>query len=128
MPEIVSHTGITRRPVFTPAVGRFAQGMLVNVPLHLDLMNDTASMADIHAAIDAHYAGGSIVEVVSLADTAAPRLDPEELTGTDRMKLYVCGTEGAGQLNLVASLDNLGKGASGAAVQNLDLMIGGQHS
>tara|TARA_R110002050_G_scaffold150519_4_gene277304 strand:+ start:14322 stop:15257 length:936 start_codon:yes stop_codon:yes gene_type:complete len=128
VPEIVSHTGITRRPVFTPAVGRFAQGMLVNVPLHLDLMNDTASMADIHAAIDAHYAGGSIVEVVSLADTAAPRLDPEELTGTDRMKLYVCGTEGAGQLNLVASLDNLGKGASGAAVQNLDLMIGGQHS
>jgi len=124
VPEIMSHTGITRRPVFTPAVGRFAQGMLVNVPLHLGLMSGNPSMAAVHAALEAHYAGSSIVEVVSLADAAAsPRLDPEELTGTDRMKLYVCGAEGAGQVNLVASLDNLGKGASGAAVQNLDLMI-----
>ncbi len=125
VPEIMTHTGISRRPIFTPAVGRFAQGMLVNVPLHLDLMTGTPSMADVHGALEAHYAGSSIVEVVSHNETAGlPRLDPEEMTGTDRMKLYICGKEGAGQVNLVASLDNLGKGASGAAVQNLNLMIG----
>ena len=125
VPEIMAQTGITRRPVFTPAVGRFAQGMLVNLPLHLDLMSGAPSMADVHAALAAHYCGSDIVQVVSLAETAPPRLDPEELAGTDRMKLHVCGTAGAGQVNLVASLDNLGKGASGAAVQNLILMIGG---
>jgi len=126
VPEIMSHTGITRRPIFTPAVGRFAQGMLVNVPLHLDLLTGNPGLADIHAALSAHYADSAVVEVVSPADTAAaPRLDPEELAGTDRMKLYVCGNADAGQANLVASLDNLGKGASGAAVQNLNLMIAG---
>ncbi|WP_375588791.1 N-acetyl-gamma-glutamyl-phosphate reductase [Hoeflea alexandrii] len=126
VPEIMTHTGISRRPIFTPAVGRFAQGMLVNVPLHLDLMTGKPSMADVHAALADHYGSGSVVEVVPLAASSGlPRLDPEEMAGTDRMKLYVCGTEGAGQVNLVASLDNLGKGASGAAVQNLDLMIGG---
>lgn len=126
VPEIMTHTGISRRPIFTPAVGRFAQGMLVNVPLHLDLMTGEPSMANVHAALADHYGSGSVVEVVSLAvSSGLPRLDPEEMAGTDRMKLYVCGTEGAGQVNLVASLDNLGKGASGAAVQNLDLMIGG---
>jgi len=125
VPEIMTHTGISRRPIFTPAVGRFAQGMLVNVPLHLELMNGNPSMADVHAALADHYSEGPNVEVVSLAETAGlARLDPEEMTGTDRLKLYVCGIEGAGQVNLVASLDNLGKGASGAAVQNLDLMIG----
>jgi N-acetyl-gamma-glutamyl-phosphate reductase len=126
VPEIMTHTGISRRPIFTPAVGRFAQGMLVNVPLHLDLMTGKPSMVDVHAALSDHYGSGEIVEVVPLAvSSGLPRLDPEEMTGTDRMKLYVCGTEGAGQVNLVASLDNLGKGASGAAVQNMDLMIGG---
>ncbi|KJS19814.1 MAG: N-acetyl-gamma-glutamyl-phosphate reductase [Hoeflea sp. BRH_c9] len=126
VPEIVARSGLARRPVFTPAVGRFAQGMLVNVPLHLDLMTGNPSMADVHAAFDAHYASGGAVDVVPLAESAGlARLDPEELKGTDRMKIYVCGTEGAGQVNLVASLDNLGKGASGAAVQNLDLMIAG---
>jgi len=126
VPEIVSHAGLSRKPIFTPAVGRFAQGMLVNVPLHLDLMTGNPSMSDIHAALKAHYADGPIVEVMALDQSAGlARIDPEEMTGTDRMKLYVCGTEGAGQVNLVASLDNLGKGASGAAVQNLNLMIGG---
>ncbi|WP_299864304.1 N-acetyl-gamma-glutamyl-phosphate reductase [uncultured Hoeflea sp.] len=126
VPEITTRAGLTRRPIFTPAVGRFAQGMLVNVPLHLDLLAGEASLQTVHAALTDHYAGSEIVEVPSL-DTIAglARLDPEELTGTDRMKLYVCGTEAAGQVNLVASLDNLGKGASGAAVQNLGQMIAG---
>ncbi|MCY0094623.1 N-acetyl-gamma-glutamyl-phosphate reductase [Hoeflea ulvae] len=125
VPEIMTHTAIERRPIFTPAVGRFAQGMLVNVPLHLELMTGNPSMAEVHSALETHYSQGGAVSVVSLADSAGlARLDPEELVGTNNMKLYVCGVEGTGQVNLVASLDNLGKGASGAAVQNLDLMIG----
>ena len=124
VPEIVNRVGLTREPIFTPNVGRFAQGMLVNIPLHLDLMNG-ATIASIHHAFDEHYAGQDIVEVVTLKDVAAAaRLDPEEMRDTDRMKLYVCGTAGSGQVNLVASLDNLGKGASGAAVQNMDIMLG----
>ncbi len=126
VPEIVSRAGLARRPIFTPAVGRFAQGMLVNVPLHLDLMTGAPTLVAIHATLEGHYSGQDIVEVVSLeAGTALPRIDAEEMRGTDRMKLYVLGTEGKGQANLIASLDNLGKGASGAAVQNLNLMIGG---
>lgn len=126
VPEIVTRAGLTRLPIFTPAVGRFAQGMLVNVPLHLDLLGEGASIATLHPALADHYSGGGVVEVVSLAAMSAlARLDPEEMKGTDSMKLYVCGNEEAGQVNLVASLDNLGKGASGAAVQNLGLMIGG---
>ena len=99
--------------------------MIVQVPLFTDDLNGNASMQDIHAALSAHYEGQDIVQVVPLAESAMlPRLDPEELRDTDIMKLYVFGTEGAGQVNLVALLDNLGKGASGAAVQNLDLMLG----
>jgi N-acetyl-gamma-glutamyl-phosphate reductase len=125
VPEIVTRAELSRRPIFTPAVGRFAQGMLVNVPLHLDLMRDDATLAVVHTTLAKHYADSTAVSVVAPTDsTAITRLDPEELKGTDRMKLYVCGSEGTGQVNLVASLDNLGKGASGAAVQNLDLMIG----
>jgi len=125
VPEIVNRAGLTRAPIFTPSVGRFAQGMLVNIPLHVDLMKD-ATLAAIHHCYVEHYAGQDIVEVVELKDVAAAsRLDPEEMRGTDRMKLYVCGTAGSGQVNLVASLDNLGKGASGAAVQNMDIMLGG---
>jgi N-acetyl-gamma-glutamyl-phosphate reductase len=124
VPEIVNRAGLSRAPIFTPNVGRFAQGMLVNIPLHTDLMNK-ASIAAIHHCYVDHYAGQDIVEVVELKDVAAAtRLDPEEMRGTDRMKLYVCGTAGSGQVNLVASLDNLGKGASGAAVQNMDIMLG----
>lgn len=123
--EIVARSGLTREPIFTPNVGRFAQGMLVNIPLHLDLLNET-NLAGVHSAIEAHYADQKVVEVVSLKTTAEqPRIDPEEMRDSDRMKLYVCGTADAGQINLVASLDNLGKGASGAAVQNMDIMLFG---
>lgn len=124
VPEIFNRCGLTRTPIFTPSVGRFAQGMLVNIPLHMDLMSGT-NLAGLHHAYDEHYAGQEIVSVVGLKDVAdASRLDPEEMRGTDMMKIYVCGTAGSGQVNLVASLDNLGKGASGAAVQNMDIMLG----
>ena len=124
VPEIVQRSGLTRNPIFTPNVGRFAQGMLVNIPLHLDLTNG-ATLASIHHAYVEHYAGQDVVEVVPLFEVAeTPRLDAEEMRGTDRLRIYVCGTAGAGQVNLVASLDNLGKGASGACVQNMDIMLG----
>jgi N-acetyl-gamma-glutamyl-phosphate reductase len=98
--------------------------MIVQVPLYLSEMNGAPSLGDVHAALAAHYAGQEIVQVVPLAESAAlARLDPTELNDTDLLKLYVFGTEGQGQVNLVAVLDNLGKGASGAAVQNMDLML-----
>ena len=126
VPEIVSRAGLSRSPIFTPNVGRFAQGMLVNIPLFTDHMTGDATLASIHHCYDAHYAGQDVVEVASLEDVAnAPRLDAQEMTNTDRLKIYVCGTAGTGQVNLVASLDNLGKGASGAAVQNMDIMLKG---
>lgn len=125
VPEMQAHGLLTRAPIFSPSVGRFAQGMIVQVPLHLADLSGAPQLGDIHAALDAHYAGQSIVEVVPLAESAGlARLDPTALNGTDDMRLYVFGTEGKGQANLVAVLDNLGKGASGAAVQNMTLMLG----
>lgn len=98
--------------------------MIVQVPLHLEDLNDGATLESIHAALTAHYAGQSIVEVVPLATSAAMgRVDAVELAGKDTMKLFVFGSAGGYQVNLVALLDNLGKGASGAAVQNMDLML-----
>ncbi|MEO9614612.1 MAG: N-acetyl-gamma-glutamyl-phosphate reductase [Nitratireductor sp.] len=125
VPEMQAHGLLARAPVFAPSVGRFAQGMIVQVPLHLADLSGAPRLGDIHAALVAHYAGQSIVEVAGLAESAAlTRLDPTALNGTDGMRLYVFGTEGKGQANLVAVLDNLGKGASGAAVQNMALMLG----
>ncbi|MHB2265564.1 N-acetyl-gamma-glutamyl-phosphate reductase [Aliihoeflea sp. PC F10.4] len=124
MPEMQTHGLLDRAPIFAPSVGRFAQGMIVQVPLHLADLNGNPSLGDLHAALEAHYAGQDVVEVVPLADSAKlARIDPTELNDTNRMKLFVFGTEGKGQANLVAVLDNLGKGASGAAVQNMDLML-----
>ncbi len=124
--EMKQHGLINRRPIFSPSVGRFAQGMIVQVPLFLDDLKGGSSLASLHEALVAHYAGQSIVEVVSLQESAnIQRLDPEELADSDKMRLFVFGTEGSGQVNLVALLDNLGKGASGAAVQNMDLMLKG---
>lgn len=122
--EIIAHSGLTRRPIFAPNVGRFAQGMLVNVPLHLDMLNGNQNAATVQAALTAHYAGQDIVQVVAIdVVSSLTRLDPEALNGTNHMKLYVFGEASTGHVNLVAQLDNLGKGASGAAVQNLDLML-----
>lgn len=126
VPEIVTRSELTRSPVFTPNVGRFAQGMLVHVPLHLDLLNDEPDLRAVYRALRDHYEGQEIVQVVPLIDSQEiSRLDPEQLAGQDTMRLYVFGLEGDGRVNLTAQLDNLGKGASGAAVQNLDLMISG---
>jgi N-acetyl-gamma-glutamyl-phosphate reductase len=125
VPEIQSHGGLLTRPIFTPAVGRYAQGMLVELPLHLGLLNGNVALSDIHETLADHYAREPFVEVASLHEARAmTTLDPEALNGTNRLKLFVFGAEDSGQVRLVALLDNLGKGASGAAVQNLNLMLG----
>jgi N-acetyl-gamma-glutamyl-phosphate reductase len=123
--ELKMHGLLDRRPIFSPSVGRFAQGMIVQVPLHLDLLAGSPSAERVHQVLADHYASGGSVEVVAPAESAQlARIDPTELNGTNRMKLFVFGAEGTGHINLVAVLDNLGKGASGAAVQNMDLMLG----
>jgi N-acetyl-gamma-glutamyl-phosphate reductase len=125
--EMTMHGLLAQRPVFSPSVGRFAQGMLVQVPLHLSHLNEGAGIEAIHAALTGYYTGQGIVEVAALDKSRAlARLDPEELNNSDIMRLYVFGADGKGQVNLVAQLDNLGKGASGAAVQNMDLMLGAE--
>lgn len=127
LPEMKLHGLLKRVPLFSPSVGRFHQGMIVQVPLHIADLHGAPKLADIHAALAAHYGDGGAVEVVALEVSAAlPRVDPTELNDTDRMKLHVFGTEGKGHVNLVAVLDNLGKGASGAAVQNMELMLAGR--
>ena len=125
IPEIVARVGLTQRPLFAPAVGRYAQGMIVEAPLQLSAMPGKPSLVDVHAALAEAYAGEQFVEVASLAEAAAVKtLAPEGLNGTNTLKLFVFGNEAEGQARLVALLDNLGKGASGAAVQNMNLMLG----
>lgn len=125
VPEMQAHTGLTHRPLFAPAVGRYAQGMIVEVPLQLDALPTAPKLKDLHAALSHAYEGEAFVQVASLAGAAALKtLEPETLNGTNRMTLYVFGSEIARQARLVALLDNLGKGAAGAAVQNLNLMLG----
>lgn len=125
VPEMALHGGFTHKPLFAPAVGRYAQGMIVEVPLHLWALPGKPRLGDIHEALAKAYAGERFVEVASLQEAAELKtLDPEGLNGTNRMKLFVFGNAADGQARLVALLDNLGKGASGAAVQNLNLMLG----
>lgn len=120
IPEIMVHAGLSRRPIFIPAVGNFAQGMIVQVPLHLP-KGQTAG--DLQAALVAHYEGARFVRVVDGASLAA-RVNPERLNGTNVMELSVHAGPDGDRVVLLATLDNLGKGASGAAVQNLNLMLG----
>ena len=121
VPEITTYGMLTHAPIFTPSVGRFPQGMIVQVPLHIASMNNGSKEA-VHAALAAHYEGSDHVRVASLEESAGiVRLDATTLADQDTMDLHVFGHEG--QVNLVAVLDNLGKGASGACVQALDLML-----
>jgi N-acetyl-gamma-glutamyl-phosphate reductase len=121
IPEIMRHGGLAARPVFVPSVGHFAQGMLVSIPLQLQALPGRPSAADLRAALSRHYAGSQYVAVP--ADAQA-RLRPEALNGTDSMALHVAENAAGTQAVLIALLDNLGKGASGGAVQNLRLMLG----
>ncbi|WP_159915334.1 N-acetyl-gamma-glutamyl-phosphate reductase [Pantoea sp. 18069] len=124
--EIMRYTGLTRRPLFIPAVGNFAQGMLVQLPLHLDLLPGAPKAADLHDALASHYARTATPEqwVSVLPPTDDGKLAADTLANTNKLELRVFANEQYRHAVLIARLDNLGKGASGAAVQNLQLMLG----
>jgi len=120
--EMQKYTGLTRRPIFVPSVADYAQGMIDSIPLHLDLLKGNVKPADLEALLIKRYAGSDVVRVVSAE--AGGKLEPQALNGTNGLEIRVYGNEKRGQAVLVARYDNLGKGASGAAVQNLGLMLG----
>ncbi len=126
LPEIMKYTGLSRRPVFIPSVGNFSQGMLVQLPLDLDLLPGQPSANDLEDALTRHYAGSEWVTVEAANDDG--KIDPLGLANTNKMELRIFSNDGADDgfrhAVLIAKLDNLGKGASGAAVQNLKLMLG----
>jgi len=125
LPEIIAHSGLTRRPIFVPSVGNFRQGMLVSVPLHLDLLSGRPRAADLEAVLASHYGEGGNVRVIA-ADppNSFNKLEAESLNGTNLLEIRVAGSQKHAVVLLIAKLDNLGKGASGAAVQSLNLMLG----
>jgi N-acetyl-gamma-glutamyl-phosphate reductase len=124
VPELQKYSRLAVRPIFVPSVGNFRQGMLVSVPLHLDALPGKPAARDLEAALARHYAGADRVKVLPADTAAGGRLDALELNGTDLLELRVLASERHRQAVLVARLDNLGKGASGAAVQNIELMLG----
>jgi N-acetyl-gamma-glutamyl-phosphate reductase len=126
VPETQLYSNLSRRPIFVPSVGNYRQGMLVSVPLHLDTLAGKPDAAELHAALAKRYAGSTYVSVMPLDNDArrSGRLEPEALNETNMLELYVFASDKHRQAILVARLDNLGKGASGAAVQNMRLMLG----
>ena len=126
VPEIMHYTGLTTRPLFVPAVGNFRQGMLVQLPLHLDQLPGQPTAADLHAALTAHYAAsqaaGGWVSVEPATDDG--KLDALALNDSNKLEIRVFANQEARHAVVIARLDNLGKGASGAAVQNIQLMLG----
>ena len=122
MPELQLYSKLTRRPIFVPSVANYYAGMLDHIALQFDLMQGVTRSQQLEDALRAHYAGSEWVSVVPPA--AGGRIEPTALNNTNKMELSVFGNDTLGQAVLVARLDNLGKGASGAAVQNLKLMLG----
>jgi len=121
-PEIELYSGLTAPPIFSPSVGNFRQGMLVSVPLHLDALPGKPTGADVRAVFTKHYRGQNYFHVMESENAA--RIEPESLNGTNDIEIHVFANEARRQSLLVAKFDNLGKGASGAAAQNLMLMLG----
>jgi N-acetyl-gamma-glutamyl-phosphate reductase len=126
LPELQEYSKLTRRPIFVPSVGNFRQGMLVSIPLHLESLPGKPACRDLESVLENHYRGAKYVSVVSATDVSRKggRVEAESLNDTNRMELTVFGSDPRLQAVLVAKLDNLGKGASGAAVQNIELMLG----
>lgn len=125
VPEIRQHAGLSHAPVFVPAYGHYRQGIVLTIALHLRLLPAGVTAARLHEALRSRYAGQAVIEVQPLTDAAdAQRLDPQALNDSNRLRLAVFAHERAGQVLLTAVFDNLGKGAAGAAVQNLTLMLG----
>ena len=125
VPEIQQHAGLAHAPAFVPAYGHYRQGIVLTIALHQRLLPAGVTAAQLHAALQARYAGQPCIELQPLGgDVDAQRLDPRALNGSNRLRLAVFGQPRTGQILLAAVFDNLGKGAAGAAVQNLDLMLG----
>ena len=125
VPEMTRYSGLVHPPLFAPAVANGYRGMVVEVPLQLRAMPGAPSLADVHAALVDAYAGSPLVSVAPLAESAAMgKVELEHVGATDRLALFVFGNADSGQARLVAALDNLGKGAAGAAVQNLNILAG----
>jgi N-acetyl-gamma-glutamyl-phosphate reductase len=125
VPEMTRYSGLTHPPIFAPAVANAYRGMLVEVPLQLHAMPGAPALNNVHAALASAYAGSPIVSVAPLADSdAMGKIELEHVGATDRLNLFVFGNATSGQVRLVAALDNLGKGAAGAAVQNLNILAG----
>jgi N-acetyl-gamma-glutamyl-phosphate reductase len=122
LPEIELYSGLTARPIFVPSVGNFRQGMLVSVPLHLDSLPGKPALPDLKAAFDQRYGGQKHFKVFTSSENA--RIEPEAMNGGNDIEIHVFANEDRRHAVLVARFDNLGKGASGAAVQNLMLMLG----
>ena len=122
VPELFHYSGLTRRPIFLPSVGNFHSGMVIEVALHLDLLQGVSKIAQLEECLRAHYAASKWIKVVQPTDNG--RVEAQALNGTNKMELSVFGSDAQGQAVLIAKLDNLGKGASGAAVQNMSLMLG----
>lgn len=124
-PEIALHAGLSQRPFFLPAYGAFRQGIALTIPLLLRQLPAGTTVDHLHACLARHFEGAPCVEVMDLAQSqAAEHLDPQALNGTNQLRLGVFSNARHGQVLLTAVFDNLGKGASGAAVQNLDLLLG----
>lgn len=125
VPEMLRYSGLNHPPLFAPAVANSYRGMIVEVPLQLHAMPGTPSVSAIHAALDSAYHDSQIVSVAPLAESGSmSQIALEHVGATDRLALFVFGNEASGQVRLVAALDNLGKGAAGAAVQNLNILAG----
>jgi N-acetyl-gamma-glutamyl-phosphate reductase len=123
IPELTKYSGLTRQPIFVPSVGNFRQGMLVSIPLHLETLAGKPSLADLRTILADHYKSAEQVSVIGGTPKTA-RLEAEGVNATDKLELFVFGKPELNQAVLVARLDNLGKGAAGAAVQNIKLMLG----
>jgi N-acetyl-gamma-glutamyl-phosphate reductase len=123
IPEIIEYSGLTRRPIFVPSVGHFAQGMMVCIPLFLDRLAGAPSGYEIAEAYREHY--NDAQNIVVHPGIFSGNLTPEALNDSDKLEIFVCANGNYDHAVLVARLDNLGKGASGAAVQNISLMLGG---
>ena len=127
--EMKHYAGLERDPIFQPAVGNYAQGMLGAVPVFINLLARPATAAGIHHLLSQAYAGAAFIEVAPLQPLErSETINPEVLNNTNRMRLHVFANEVLGQVLLMSLYDNLGKGASGAAVQNLNLMIGAEET
>lgn len=122
LPEIMKYTGLVRRPIFLPAVGNFRQGMLVQLPLHLNTLPGKPTPDDLENVLRRHYEGSEWVSVEEAGEDG--KIEPTALNDTNKMELRVYRNMDYSHAVLIARLDNLGKGASGAAVQNLKLMLG----